>query len=177
MSNSKDFSPISETQYQNGYEKNLPRFEKAERQAKGIISSALSDANISHLQISSRVKSFQSSYDKYLEKKYANPFTDATDFVGIRVILFLEKDIDLARQRIESCMRVDRENSVDKRSQSSVNLLGYRSLHIVCDLGPEREKLKEYEGISDLKIEIQVRTVLQHDLVAHLGEGDSLSAS
>ncbi|ULK97696.1 hypothetical protein [Bradyrhizobium sp. I71] len=40
--------------------------------------------------------------------------------------------------------------------------MGYRSTHFVCTLGPNRKGLLEYEALSELKFEIQIRTVLQH---------------
>lgn len=44
----------------------------------------------------------------------------------------------------------------------SVDQTGYRSVHFVCDIGSARAALPEFNGLSGLKFEIQIRTVLQH---------------
>jgi GTP pyrophosphokinase len=40
--------------------------------------------------------------------------------------------------------------------------IGYRSIHYVCDLGEARAGLPEFSGLSGMKFEFQIRTVLQH---------------
>jgi putative GTP pyrophosphokinase len=40
--------------------------------------------------------------------------------------------------------------------------VGYRSTHIICDLGDKRTSLPEYAPYKGLLFEIQIRTVLQH---------------
>ncbi|MGK1439229.1 GTP pyrophosphokinase, partial [Klebsiella pneumoniae] len=63
---------------------------------------------------------------------------------------------------ITNCFNVDFNNSLNQDERLSVDQIGYRSVHYVCDLGPTRSALPEFEGLSSLKFEIQVRTVLQH---------------
>lgn len=40
--------------------------------------------------------------------------------------------------------------------------MGYRSVHLICDLGKRREALPEFTDYAGLVFEVQVRTVLQH---------------
>jgi hypothetical protein len=51
---------------------------------------------------------------------------------------------------------------VDKRPRSDSEQFGYSSIHLICKLGgTERGKLTEFVDLSDIKFEIQVRTILQ----------------
>ncbi|MPZ45409.1 MAG: hypothetical protein GEV05_18860 [Betaproteobacteria bacterium] len=61
---------------------------------------------------------------------------------------------------IESEFLVDSQQSVEHASQASE--FGYRSAHYIIRLSEKRSLLREWENFTDLKAEIQVRTVLQH---------------
>lgn len=63
---------------------------------------------------------------------------------------------------INQAFNVDLKNSSNKDTSLLVDQMGYRSSHFVCDLGPQRKDLPEYDGLAGLKFEFQVRTVLQH---------------
>jgi putative GTP pyrophosphokinase len=57
--------------------------------------------------------------------------------------------------------QIDLENSIDKRQQTA-NEFGYRSLHLVSQIDESRLKLTEYKKYSEIKFEIQIRSILQH---------------
>lgn len=85
-----------------------------------------------------------------------------TDLSGIRVIVYFESDIESVSKIIEHAFNVDVNNSLNQDDLMSADQIGYRSVHFVCDLGASREKLPEFAGLSGMKFEFQVRTVLQH---------------
>lgn len=62
---------------------------------------------------------------------------------------------------INSEFEKDSKNSIDKREVES-DKFGYKSLHYVVSLNKERLKLTEYKRFKNTKVEIQIRSVLQH---------------
>ena len=67
------------------------------------------------------------------------------------MITFYIDDVDKVASAVERVFEVDWENSVDKRKALEIDSFGYLSLHYVCRI-PD----------SEYKMEIQMRTVLQH---------------
>lgn len=100
--------------------------------------------------------------EKIKRKNYKDPNTQLTDISGLRIILFVESDIKLVSNIINQSFIVDELNSSNKDDKLSLDQVGYRSVHFVCDIGKQRSALPEFEGLEDLKFEIQIRTVLQH---------------
>jgi hypothetical protein len=85
-----------------------------------------------------------------------------TDLAGIRVITYIERDIERVVSAIRRSFNVHTEDSMDKSSQLAADQVGYRSVHFVCDIGSVRSALPELARYAGLGFEIQVRTVLQH---------------
>ncbi|MFW8593479.1 GTP pyrophosphokinase [Cribrihabitans neustonicus] len=130
--------------------------------AFGIISSALSDIGIITLPIQSRVKNRESASKKIDLKKYKAPLEEMTDLVGFRIITYVESDVEKIEQKLRGCFEIDSKNSIDKRKPEKLDIVGYRSLHLICRLGKERRELSEYKNVWNIAFEIQVRTILEH---------------
>lgn len=141
---------------------NLSKFELLGKHVAFIIETLLQQNDIDYLSVGYRTKSKQGVLEKIERKKYKNPIEDLTDISGIRIILYFETDIDKVCNIISNTFNIDKSNSVDNSNRLSTDKVGYRSVHYVCDIGEGRKELSEYEFISNLKCEIQVRTVLQH---------------
>ncbi|GKX50623.1 GTP pyrophosphokinase [Budvicia aquatica] len=141
---------------------NLSKFELLGKHVAFIIETLLQQNNIDYLSVGYRTKSKQGVLEKIERKEYKNPIEDLTDISGIRIILYFETDIDKVCNIISSTFNIDKKNSMDNSNRLSTDKVGYRSVHYVCDIGEGRKELSEYEFISNLKCEIQVRTVLQH---------------
>ncbi len=127
-----------------------------------IIENLLVSNNIEYLAVSGRTKDRKSALEKIRRKSYSDPAKQMTDLSGVRVILYIESDIKKVSKIIEESFRVDANNSLNQDNLLSTNQIGYRSVHYVCDLGPARGGLPEFEGLSNLKFEFQIRTILQH---------------
>ncbi|WP_158598551.1 GTP pyrophosphokinase family protein [Achromobacter sp. K91] len=127
-----------------------------------LVRALLHDAGIPFLAVTGRTKTLESAEQKIQDKKYSNPELQLMDLTGIRIILYVESDVTRAVELMRTAFRVDDENSVDKDKSLSVKEAGYRSVHLICDIGRARARLKEYASFGQLKFEIQVRTVLQH---------------
>lgn len=132
-----------------------------------ILRMALKDIPTHH--ISARAKGI----DRFAEKaskpdpddptrpKYPDPITEIEDLAGARVIAYVLR----ALPQIEDV--VVREFDVVERSDKGAQLIekalvGYRSIHLIVRMKPERVKLLEYREFSDLRAEVQIRTILQH---------------
>jgi len=127
----------------------------------GLIKDLLDNAGIHVHKLESRVKQFDSLSKKIDEKNKYSSLSEITDIIGIRIIAFLESDVDQVEVIIKSEFEIDEENSIDKRQLKS-DQFGYRSLHIVAELNEERCSLSEYKKYKEQKFEIQIRSVLQH---------------
>ena len=118
---------------------------------------------IEYHDISSRIKETE-SFSKKLNKKEKNytKLDDITDIVGCRIITFFEDDVDFIVNIIRDQFIIDEVNSVNKKDIIESNKFGYLSYHIVCSLDTKRVQLPEYEKYKNIKVEIQIRSILQH---------------
>lgn len=71
-------------------------------------------------------------------------------------------DIDSVSQIIKENFDIDEVNSIDKRKAIETDRFGYLSVHYVVKLNHARRQLDENKHFSDLKCEVQIRTILQH---------------
>ncbi len=139
-----------------------PKHSSLTTTVKDILGNLLHSERIDYLAIASRTKSLDEIREKIKRKQYKEPKTQLTDISGIRIILYFESDVLRVSELVERSFSVDRENSRNKNDLLAVNQIGYRSVHYVCDLGPLRSEIPEYNLFRNLRFEIQIRTVLQH---------------
>lgn len=98
---------------------------------------------------------------KHNEPKYDSPLEQITDLSGVRVIVFLPSDADKVNEIIERQFQVVEKISHGPSSLQE-NSFGYQSTHFIVKLNQQRSSLSEYQRFTNLKAEIQVRTILQH---------------
>lgn len=126
------------------------------------ITGILDSESIVLQSVDTRLKKRESLNKKIkLKKKYKN-LEDITDICGIRIITFFSDDVDKIARLIREEFEVDEENSVDKRKIDDPTKFGYMSLHYIISLKGSRATLPEAKRFINLKIEIQIRTILQH---------------
>lgn len=127
-----------------------------------LIIDLLSNADIKHHQITDRIKDKTKLESKIVKKSHKyTKLSEITDVCGIRIITYFEDEVDKIAEIIKLEFNVDSKNSIDKR-QLETDRFGYRSLHYVVSLKENRARLAEYKKYADLKVEIQIRTILQH---------------
>lgn len=129
---------------------------------ESILKNLIEQNKIDYLSVAGRTKTKESITEKIKRKNYKDPANQITDISGIRIILFVESDINSVSEIIRKSFSIDELNSSNKDEKLSLDRVGYRSVHFVCDLGKNRSALPEFEGLDSLKLEIQIRTVLQH---------------
>lgn len=139
-----------------------PLYEAFARTLETLISEILRLEQIDSLTVTSRVKSLESFAEKIRRKSYREPQIEMTDLCGLRIITYIEDDVERVAQATRRIFEVDEARSMDKTSSLSVNQVGYRSIHFVCSLGRDRIALPEYSTFSELRFELQIRTALQH---------------
>ncbi|AZE38120.1 RelA/SpoT [Pseudomonas chlororaphis subsp. aureofaciens] len=127
-----------------------------------LIKRLLSSKKIEVHSISGRCKDRGSFEKKLTKKSHYKSLLDVTDLAGIRIITHYSDDVDIIARLIEKEFEIDRENSIDKRVTLDPDRFGYLSLHYVATLKSTRSKLQEYAEYDGLKVEIQIRSILQH---------------
>lgn len=127
-----------------------------------LLQNVLGQREIVYLAVTGRTKSVDSAISKIERKKYGSARVKLTDISGIRVVTFLESQVQQISSAIHETFEVDYNNSLDRSQVLGSDRIGYRSAHFVCSLGRDRDGLVEYQRLTSLKFEIQVRTVLQH---------------
>lgn len=140
----------------------LPNHERLTRSVKSLIENMLLERGIEILSVTGRTKTSETATEKIARKKYRNPRRQLTDLSGIRVVTFLESQVDEVAKVVRELFTIDVANSLDRAQVLGSDKIGYRSTHFVCELGPDRHGLPEYKSLDGLKFEIQIRTVLQH---------------
>lgn len=120
--------------------------------------------------ITSRIKDREACLEKFNLKYRSNleirnvPYTIKNyiyDLLGARVVCLYEDDIHYISDTLSKNFCV--LNIIDKISliESTDDQFGYNDLHIDCTLHDENKSFLGYRKHSDLKFEIQIRSIIQ----------------
>jgi putative GTP pyrophosphokinase len=142
------------------YSQNIGRYEIVANKIEELIKEILRSKNIQIHSVSGRVKSL----DSYLKKaeKYKDPKNKIMDYIGIRIITYVLKDMETVSSTIGNEFNIDKNNSINKSKELGNDKMGYRSIHFIASINDDRKKLTEYTACKDCVFEIQIRTILQH---------------
>jgi ppGpp synthetase/RelA/SpoT-type nucleotidyltranferase len=145
------------------YKKALPQYEKATVKNSELLAELIT-ANKIIFTNESRTKSPESLQEKITRpgKNYKDPLTEVSDLCGLRIITNTLADLVEIEKIIESNFEVDAVRSVDKSKELKPNQFGYLSRHLIVRPHRDRAALPEWKEISEIWIEIQIRTILQH---------------
>jgi putative GTP pyrophosphokinase len=143
------------------YNQKRATFASLAENASSSFKALLSARRVDILAVSHRTKTLESVIEKVGRKDYSD-LSEITDLAGVRVIAYIESDVQRAADLIAEAFVIDKMNSVDKSHELQDDKFGYRSVHFVCELGDARTALPELAAFKGLKFEIQIRTVLQH---------------
>ncbi|MEG1632318.1 MAG: hypothetical protein RR423_08715 [Hydrogenoanaerobacterium sp.] len=125
-----------------------------------ILHDIVKQSGVEIITIEHRVKDQDSLAGKLeLKGEKYKSLSDITDILGTRIVCFFADDVDRIANFIESTFEIDRENSVDKRTELDPNTFGYLSLHYICSLPFDSQYPDEICG---KKFEVQIRSSLQH---------------
>ncbi|WP_406633623.1 GTP pyrophosphokinase family protein [Pseudarthrobacter quantipunctorum] len=130
---------------------------------KKLIEQLLRAGDIAHYSVNYRVKSEESASKKLADPEAAyESFSSLHDLLGLRVTCYFSDDVNEVAAIIEKEFAVDPTKSEDKGKRLSAREFGYRSVHRVAQLGPQRADLAEYADFKTKRFEVQIRTVVQH---------------
>jgi putative GTP pyrophosphokinase len=142
------------------YEKIRPKYEELEASLKRDLQAFLDEAGIHVLEVQSRVKEFESLWDKTRRKGYNDPLTEAEDLCALRVIAHYASDLDRILEIIKT--EFDVQKLQDRSDELRPSEFGYRSIHVILTVKQDWLQAPCYRRLGGLKAEVQVRTVLMH---------------
>lgn len=144
-----------------------PKYERFSNAVESIIRKALQDIEVH--QVAARAKSIEKfakkaskpDPDDPTRPKYSDPLQQIEDLAGARVIAYVLRSLERIEGAISREFEVlERSDKLDKLMEKGA--VGYRSIHLVARMRSERTSLLEYKEFDGLKVEIQIRTILQH---------------
>jgi ppGpp synthetase/RelA/SpoT-type nucleotidyltranferase len=153
-------------EYIRGYLALLPIHERLCDEVKHILTTDLKKAKIEYAHIQNRAKTLSSFCEKICRKSYKTPFSEITDFAGVRIVYLYLSDRDKIEAIIEK--EFDIMEKVNKVNDADVEKFGYGALHYVAKIKKKHSGAR-YDDLKSLACEIQVRTILQDAwaIVAH----------
>ncbi|CAM2966232.1 GTP pyrophosphokinase family protein [Deinococcus radiodurans] len=164
MSSSAPFSPSTLVA---DYVSQLSEYEALRSAAVAHMARLLQEAGLNIHHVTARLKKPASLADK-LRRKVGRYHTlgDVTDLVGVRVITYFESDVAAVSRLVEGCCEVDWDHSIDKSKMHDPDRFGYMGVHYVVRPSASQPEfaalLDAHPGLSDLRFEIQIRSILQH---------------
>jgi GTP pyrophosphokinase len=146
------------------YRTQYPSFDIFTKRLQQLLETILKSSNINFHLVESRTKSVESFCEKVKRKqdKYINPLKEITDICATRIIVYYIDDLDKVEKVLRENLLIDEANSYYAKNNMTDNEFGYLSSHFVISLKEDRSKLPEWSPYKEQKMEIQVRTVLQH---------------
>jgi len=141
-----------------------PLYKSYTDRMRTLIGELLQQHGLQVQTIESRAKSVSSFLGKVQrsDKTYRDPLREITDLSGVRIIAYYTRDVETIGQLLSREFRVDCEHTVDKTQVLGDDQFGYQSIHYILQIPPARAALTEWRAYRDLKVEVQLRTVLQH---------------
>jgi putative GTP pyrophosphokinase len=136
------------------YTERKNQFELLKNTAYKIIYEQLKMRGIK-FRLDERIKELNKLIEKSKRKEMANPFTEMTDIVGLRVVYLFQGDLETIKGVIRNNFRVIKED--DKPSYIANYIFDYAVPHFDVKLPKKFNK----QDIGDMTFEVQVHTICQ----------------
>ena len=137
------------------------RWDKADRlrmAVENILKLYANECNIFRPQVESRVKTFQSTLENLFKESAIKgkefSIESVEDLIGCRIICCFQKDVDTIVDLIENSKDFKEIKIIPKK-----DTWGYNARHFIAKLSKKRTDLIEYSDLTDMKCEIQVKTI------------------
>jgi GTP pyrophosphokinase len=120
---------VSPQEWGNRYRAIRGTCESLTARLQALIVDLLAEANLEVIQIEARTKAIDSFTEKISRKrvKYANPLTEVTDLVGLRIITYYREDVTRVGEILKQEFQIDATNSVDKAAALDPDRFGYQN--------------------------------------------------
>jgi putative GTP pyrophosphokinase len=137
-----------------------PKYERLKDNIRSVLEQMMIENDIPTFAVESRLKDETSFANKVSRKGYSNPFDQIEDICGIRVICYYQEDI----VRICEILKIEFDILSEENKQEMLNhdQFGYSSFHYIVKLKDSWLNHPSARGLSGLKAEIQIRTMLMH---------------
>jgi ppGpp synthetase/RelA/SpoT-type nucleotidyltranferase len=153
------FTPPPRTGLRTEYDRKKQLYESLLSEVGFYLQKCLKRDGIVVHSIRSRVKEFDSFYEKIRRREIESGFFDRIeDLAAVRVICLYLSDLERIKAIIFNEFRVLRADTLRTRSAEH---FGYMSDHYIVAL-PKEYSGPRYDEVKNLKCEIQVRTILMH---------------
>lgn len=131
-----------------------------------LLTTVLDDAGINYLTVSGRAKSvasFAAKAARTLDGRpvFADPLTEITDQIGVRVITYVQSDVEAVAGLLADQVVVHDDRDLGQETASE-GRFGYASRHLLVSLDPGRPAPVGFEALAGRSAQVQIRTVLQH---------------
>jgi predicted RNase H-like nuclease/ppGpp synthetase/RelA/SpoT-type nucleotidyltranferase len=144
------------------YSAGHPRLQRATEGYLTLVRGLLDEGGINYLSVTGRAKSVGSFEAKAVRSDqagplYPDPLHDITDQVGLRVITYLQRDVDAVARLVGEELEVLDDRDMG-RETAREGRFGYASRHLLVRVPVGIDD----PLIGDQVAQVQVRTVLQH---------------
>jgi putative GTP pyrophosphokinase len=162
--------------WQEDYARLVPDYERLREEAEYALGKRIRAQKIKLHSLTSRVKDLDSLESKAEQKGYAAPLEQAPDVVGVRAVVLFLPDLARVAEIVHSLFDVvDTSDTIEGSGDPAT--FGYMSQHFDVYLST-RHTGARYEGLGDIRFEVQVRTLLMDawaNVSTFLGYKDELS--
>jgi ppGpp synthetase/RelA/SpoT-type nucleotidyltranferase len=140
--------------------------QRATDQFVRLVTSILDDAGINYLTVTGRAKSVSSFATKAARldrgrPRYRKPLEEITDQIGIRVITYVESDVQAVVDLLGDQVVVHDDRDMGQETAEE-GRFGYASRHLLVGLDPAGAVQPDYDLLPGRQAQVQIRTVLQH---------------
>lgn len=140
------------------YELVKPKYDALARVVAEVLQKRINEQAIKTLPVIWRSKTIESLMEKIKRKPYKEPINEISDLAGVRVVSFYAPDLDKVEKTIADEFNIIER--IDKADTLGFDKMGYLGKHFIIRLS-EKYSGPHYEGLHELRCEIQVRTILQ----------------
>lgn len=153
------------------YDQHLDALEEAKETFAALARALLKQApGLQLSKIEARVKDrdecihkFQSKYLLALESAQ-RPYSiqeHVTDLIGLRIVCLYEDEVQRVKKVLSEHFEVIDTTDKSASLESTEGEFGYKGLHLDLRLDAARRGLPEYAAYADVRIEVQIRTIIQ----------------
>lgn len=153
------------------YDQHLEQLEEAKETFAALARSLLKQApGLQLSKIEARIKDreecihkFQSKYLLALESTQ-QPYSieeHVTDLIGLRIVCLYEDEVQRIKKVLSEHFEVIDTTDKSASLERTEGEFGYKGLHLDLRLGAPRRSLPEYAAYADLRVEVQIRTIIQ----------------
>ncbi len=167
---SLDFE-LEKAAFRSYYDQNFPLFEDARASFIALLTALVTHSDgIEVSKVEGRIKEREDCIGKFA-RKYLPALEESktpyeirdyiTDLIGIRVVCLYADEIEKVATVVRSHFDVIEETNKVAAVEGTEDSFGYKGLHMDLKLKDTRSALPEYAAYAQLRVELQIRTIIQ----------------